>query len=494
MSSFDRVLLAGGVLLVLLLLGPVLAIPLHIPINYNEGWNAGFDTRAMHPAAGPLYPGPGSFVFNNYPPLGFYLVGLAGLVFQDMIVGGRVVALVSWLACAGLLGLCVRRLGGTGRAACAAALLLLLSTATFYRSYVAMDDPQWLAHAMMLASLALLLREGVPRRPEPDRWPPARLILAALLMVAGGFVKHNLVALPVAVTLWLAWLDRRLAVAWMLSAAAGACAGLGLTGALFGVAAFDDILRHPRMYHANRLTQAIGGLAPLIPMAITVAVLLRRRVAGAGAVLVALFAGVSLLTGIVQRLGDGVNYNAHFETMIAVCLGFGLVLGPLSRCPLRIRRRSFGPATLLVFATSPVLGAMPWRMPSAWHDVTDRKARQAAWQPMIERLAASRGPAGCEMPSICIWAGKPFSVDIFNLTQSILSGQPGEPFRRMVDRQGFAMFEYDPGSTTHRNAIRSLGHDPVIGPFGGIYAPVATGPHGVILLAPSRPPTAATAP
>ncbi|WP_428377242.1 hypothetical protein [Lichenicoccus sp.] len=494
MNAFDRVLLAGSVLLVLLLLGPVLTIPLHIPINYNEGWNAGFDTRAMQPSAGPLYPGSDSFVFNNYPPLGFYIVGVAGLVFRDMIVGGRVVALAALFCCAGLLGLCVRQLGGTGRAACAAGLLLLLSTATFYRSYVAMDDPQWLAHAMMLGSLALLLRTGVPRRPEPGGPPPGRMILAALLMVAGGFVKHNLVALPVAVTLWLAWLDRRLAIVWIAAAAAGACAGLGLTGALFGSAAYSDILHHPRVFHAYRLTRAIGGLAPLLPMAIA-ALALRRRVAGDGAVLVGLFAGVSLLTGIVQRMGEGVNYNAHFETMIAVCLGFGLVLAPLSRSPLPIRRRSIGPAALLVFAALPVVGALPWRLPAAWHEIADRKARQAAWQPMIERLAASRGPAGCEMPSVCIWAGKPFSVDIFNLTQSILSGRSAEPFRRMVARRGYAMFEYDPGSATHRNAIRSLGHDPVIGPFAGIYAPVATGPNGAILLAPiDRPLPAAAAP
>ena len=483
-NSFDRVLLAGAVLLVLLLLGPVLTIPLHIPINYNEGWNAGFDMRAMQASAGPLYPGPGSFVFNNYPPLGFYLVGGAGLVCKDMIVGGRLVALVSLFCCAGLLGLCVRRLGGGGRAACAAALLLLLTTATFYRSYVAMDDPQWLAHAMMLGSLALLLRAGVPR--WPDSGAPVRIVLAALLMTAGGFVKHNLVALPAAVTVWLAVLDRRLALAWIITAAAGAGAGLGLTGILFGQTAYTDILHHARVVHAWRLTRAIGGLAPLIPMALAAALLLRRRAAGDAAMLVALLAGLSLVTGIVERMGDGVNYNAHFETMIAVCLGFGLVLAPPCRFPLRIRGRSIGSATVLAFALLPVIGALPWHLPAAWHDVADRRARQAAWQPIIQRLAASHGPAGCEMPSICIWAGKPFSVDIFNLTQSILSGQSEEPFRRMVAGRGYAMFEYNPASNTHRDAVRRLGHDPVIGPFAGLYTTVASGPDGAILVAPTR--------
>jgi hypothetical protein len=34
-----------------LLVGLVLTAPLHIPLNYNEAWNAGVDTRAVTPAA-----------------------------------------------------------------------------------------------------------------------------------------------------------------------------------------------------------------------------------------------------------------------------------------------------------------------------------------------------------------------------------------------------------------------------------------------------------
>ncbi|MGI4746274.1 MAG: hypothetical protein ACRYGI_13035 [Janthinobacterium lividum] len=75
-----------------LLLGPILTIPLHIPLKYNEGWNAYFDSRAVHMQAGPLYPRTDSLVFNNYPPLSFYPVGTFGrLVVGDAIVAGRIV-------------------------------------------------------------------------------------------------------------------------------------------------------------------------------------------------------------------------------------------------------------------------------------------------------------------------------------------------------------------------------------------------------------------
>lgn len=196
-AAFDRLLLAGAALLAFLLLGPVLAIPLHVPLNYNEGWNAYFDMRAVMPGTGPLYPPAGSFVFNNYPPLSFYLVGAFGrFVVGDMIVAGRVVSLLSLLAAGVVLGVCVRRLGGSPRASMAASVLLLLYACSFYRDYVAMDDPQWLAHALMLAGLAALLRSR-----SVHRLPAADVIAAALLMLGGGFVKYSLVGLPLAVTL-----------------------------------------------------------------------------------------------------------------------------------------------------------------------------------------------------------------------------------------------------------------------------------------------------
>ena len=472
-KAFDRLLLGGILLVGLLLVAPVLAIPLRIPTSYNEGWNAAFDLRAIHPSAGPLYPGPGSFVFDNYPPLGFYLLGAAGWLAGNMIAAGRTLALAALLGCGGLIGLCVRRLGGSAQAAMAAGLLFLLVNATYYQSYVAMDDPQWLAHFLMLAGLAVLLRAGTARIPLPA------IILAALLMTAGGFVKHNLVALPLAATLWLLRHDRPRAFAWIATASLAAGLGLAAIDARFGPVAFDDILHHARILDASRLTLAIGALAPLLPMALAVLLLLRR-----GATLVALFGGLALATGILQRLGDGVNYNAHFETLIAACLGFGLVLDPLARAPLRPGRFAIGPASLLVFAALPMLCAMPIHLPAAWRAVAGRARLQAAWQPVIARLAAAPGPVGCEMPSLCFWAGKPFSVDIFNLTQSLLAGRSEASFQAMVRRRGFALFEYSPASSTHANAIRRLGHDPVMAPFAEGYRPLATGPGGVVLLAP----------
>lgn len=480
-SPFDWLLLAGTLVLVFLLLGPVVTIPLHIPVNYNEGWDAYFAQRAVTPGTGPLYPPPGSLVFNNYPPLSFYLVGAFGrFVVGDMIVAGRIISLLSLLASGVLLGICVRRLGGSLRGAVAASLLLLLYASSVYREYVAVNDPQWLAHALMLGGLAVLLRSR-----DVTKLPSRDVILAALLMLAGGFVKHNLVAMPVAVTIWLAWLNRRAALTWVFAATVGLCAGLAVTDAVDGHAAFADILQHRRVFLARRMTKAIGRLLPLVPMAIMAATVLARAPRRHPALLLlVLFASIATVVGVVQRMGEGVYYNAHFETLIALCLAAGLALSQDFSTGRHLRGRTPGPAVLASIAAIPFIVTMPWHLAQAWHDLHDANAREASWRPVIERIAAAPGPAGCEMLSLCYWAGKPYQVDMFNFTQSVLVGGNIDRFRSMVEQRRFAIFEYTPGSFIHEDAIRQRGRDPVMDCFNGLYKPTLSGPLGSRLLIP----------
>ena len=498
LTAFDAFLAAGAAVLVFQLLGPALTIPLHVPLNYNEGWNAIFDTRAVHPAAGPLYPPPDSFVFNNYPPLGFYIVGALGLALGDMIEAGRTVALVCLLATGVLTGLCVVYLGGHRRPALAAALLIPLVVCCYFRKYVAVDDPQWLAQALMLSGLSVLLRH---RATEPLRTvghPAAGVVAAALLMIAGGMVKHNLVALPIATTLWLICLDRRAAATWVTASLLFAAIGVGAIAVAHGNAA-ADILHHRRVFRPGLMKYSVEALAPLLPMTIVAGVLLRlassRDVEGrAGALFVALFGGTALVTGVVQRMGEGVYYNAHFETVIAACLGFGLALSPLFE-PASMRRRPLAPAALTCLAAVPLICAWPIHLPQDWADIRDRSARAAAWQPLIARIASTDGPAGCVMISLCWWAGKPSEVDMFNLTQAAeVAGAAPPAFRAAVARRRFAIFEDDPTSFTHRDAINRLGYDPIMSLIARSYAPIFAGPASTVLLSPRAPREAGVAP
>ncbi len=476
-------LLGVAVLVALLLLEPLLRLPLHLPLNYNEGWNAYFDSRATGLDAGPLYPSDG-LVFNNYPPLSFYLVGALGRYgVGDMILAGRIVATASLLASAALAGLCVRRLGGGTRESLVASGLLLLFSATFFRKYVAMDDPQWLAHALMLGGLAVLLRHQ-----SQGRFPPGRVVAAALLVAAGGFVKHSLVGLPLAVTLWLALVQPRAAATWLAAAVGWVAAGLLATALLHGPEAFASVLGHRRVFQTGRLAHALGGLAQFLPL-LGVAALAwrtRRRPADPPMLFVMLFVAISLPTGIVQRLGEGVNVNAYFETLAALCLAAGLAVSRASAAGPARRGRAPGPTGLAVLAALPALVLAPWTLARSWDQADGNLARARSWEPMVARLRAAPRLAGCEMPSLCFWAGKPFVVDQFNLAQSVATGASIARFDALARTHAFGAFEY--GRDAYLRAITPGPHarDPLLMDLlARGYAATETGPGGAVLLEPS---------
>src|SRR5215475_10109628 len=100
---------------ILAFIWPVYRAFLNIEIVNNEGWNAYFEAAAMGKM--PLYPSADQLITNNYPPLSFYIVGLAGRLVGDPVLAGRLLSLISVIAIATAVGLSVRRLGGTHVAA-----------------------------------------------------------------------------------------------------------------------------------------------------------------------------------------------------------------------------------------------------------------------------------------------------------------------------------------------------------------------------------------
>lgn len=479
----DVLLLIGALLAAFLLLGPVLTIPLHIPLNYNEGWNAYFARRAVGLDPAPLYPEAGSLVFNNYPPLSFYIIGIVGRALGDMIVAGRMIAMLSLLLSAALVGWCVRLLGGTKRGGLVAAIMLLLYAGTYFHDYVAMNDPQWLAHALMLASLAVLLRKRASLR-----FTPTNLVVAALLMTAGGFVKHNLVALPLAITIWLLLVRPLAAGLWLAAASVWVSTGLLFTDLLHGSAAFSDVLAHRRLIRADRAPKALQRLVPLLPMMlVAIFATPRRDDVDRPMLLVGLFLALSIPIGALQRLGEGVNYNAYFEALIALCLATGLAVSAARPWPLS--GRTIWPSGLILLASIPLLLTMPKNLHRGSRDIADRFARAEAWRPLITRLAASPGEAGCEGLPLCYWAGKPFAIDMFNLDQSILTGGSSAHLDAMLRTGALRTFEYSAQSFARSHSLQTLAGDPILSKLLELgYAPSRQWAEGSILLtAPAFP-------
>ena len=141
------------------LLRIALSVPLHLSLNYNEGWNAYHAAEVMRGAT--LYPAAPRFFFNNYPPLSFYALAGSSHVFGDSIVAGRWISLAAFLVWTALLQPVSGVLGCRSDEARFAALIFAANMLVF-TDYVGINDPELLGHAV--GGLGLLTVSGVRER------------------------------------------------------------------------------------------------------------------------------------------------------------------------------------------------------------------------------------------------------------------------------------------------------------------------------------------
>jgi hypothetical protein len=383
---------------------------LKIPINYNEGWNA-YQVSAVL-AGEPLYFPPAALLTNNYPPLSFYLLAPLTSLLGDAVFAGR---LVAWLAFAAVVALIVaipyRRnrdllaalFGGAIFAAC-----LVIN----YDIYIGMNDPQMLAHAIMLLGLFVALRPG-----------DGKAAAAGVLMAAGLLVKQNIVALPLALALWLARHDRRAAMRFV--AAGVLTGGVGLAGGLLAFGPeFLTSLSAPRQYLPVRAWRhAVEWVSPL-QLPILLAVL--------GAVIdrecryTMLFAGYLLIALVLACLlagGAGVNFNLMFEVVIAFSLAAGQLIARLPRHG-KLRRWAIGGYAFAALLNAGLVGTKDELLLRPW--IAAQHAREAATAETVRLLAGRPGPVLCETPTLCYWAHKPLELDSFNFGQGVIAGSKDE--------------------------------------------------------------------
>lgn len=406
----------------------VLAVlPVHLPLDPNEGWNA-YHTAALLSGHG-LYPDRTAYLVNNYPPLSFYVVGAVSLMAGDAIVAGRIVSLLAFTAIAAMLTVIARTMGASRPVAFLPALwfaaMLLLSS-----DYVGMDDPQMLAHAVSLAGLVVLLKKPAWRFTAPA---------AAALFVAGFFVKHNVVALPLAATLWLFFQDRRKGLQMAAWGAGLAVAGLIAFRLAYGISLFS-VVATARQYSADALVNAFRGWLYWVGFpAMALYALAQWRLRDPAVRLIALYALIATAIGSYFLGGAGVDPNVLFEADIALALGTALAVQRL--------KGFWAPLAAAVLAA-----------PLLWSAATNTEWQQANLSASIRHeeiattradiafLAAQKGPALCEMLSFCYWAGKPPAVDMFNIGQAFDTGarSDGEIVRK-VEQKYYAAIQFDPG-------------------------------------------------
>lgn len=379
-----------------------LAIPAHVPLDPNEGWMAAHVLRLM--AGGPLYPPPTSLMVNNYPPLSFYLIAAVTRLTGDAVVAGRILAFASFLIVCGGIIAAARRMGAsmTGAALGAlffAALLLIAS------DYVGIADPQLPGHAVQMAALLLMLR--------------GRIVTAALLFAASLFLKHNLLALPLACSLWLVARDARTGLRFIVAGLLAAGGGLVAFQMTYGISLWSQ-LASPRLSSlANAetaLTHLWWVLIPLLALP-----LLRGPCRG----FLLTYTTLALLLGLVFSMGDGVDANAFFDLGLALSLALAMA-----------------PQGLTALAPLPLLAFLPLHWDGNNSPFSRDFANQSAGD--IAFLHAHPGPALCSQLSLCQWAGKPAQVDVFNIGEAFQTGARDPAIlTRQIAARHFAVIQLD---------------------------------------------------
>ena len=387
----------------------VLAIPVLSPLDPNEGWNAAHALALL--AGHNLYPPPQSLMVNNYPPLSFYLAAALTRLTGDAIVAGRVLSLISFLGICASLALILRQMALSAHAQWVA-VLFLAATLLIASDYVGMDDPQLLGHAVQILGLLLVLR--------------GQSLAGGAVFAASLFVKHNLLALPLASALWLWRQDRSAGMRFAASGVGLSLLGLVLFRLLYGIS-LVSALSSPRLVSLANTEAAISHLWwAALPLGMLVLLQDRRKDFSL------IYAAAALAVGVIFSAGDGVDVNVFFDLALACALTLGLAA-----------ETSNARAALCALP-------LPLFLIASFHDndffftrdFRNQSARDVAF------LKSRPGPALCDQLSLCLWAGKGAAVDVFNAGEQIKTGaRDPSGLAQMIASHRFAVLQLqDPGT------------------------------------------------
>lgn len=406
---------------------PCLRVGAEFEIDYNEGWNAFLQGLAM--AGISPYGGAGPLFFNNYPPLSFYLIGLVGLGVGDPVLAGRLLSVVAVAVITASTAVVVRANGGSRTDATLAAATCAAMFGAFATDYVGVDDPQLLAQGFLCVGFALYVG---------GRVTPARMAAVAVLFAVGLLTKHNVLALPLVVSVHALW-RAPAAGRWTFLAVGLALVAVATATILhlFGADVFHRLLA-PRIYDGTRgfllIMEVLGRIQA--PLAVAGLFLLRgRRTAITG--MIAAYLMVSLMLGIGFAGGAGVDINIFFDTMIAAAMGTGLAATALRNLPGLPR---MAPVMLAVLANAGVLLLTPQVLGRIAVDALgEYREREDLFRDDVAYLRGIPGPAVCESMLLCVRAGKAISVDPYNVLQASLTGRlPPHHLEDLLARHAFA--------------------------------------------------------
>ncbi len=472
-ADFSRRLAPWLALLAAALVLPrVLLIGEPFHFNYNEGWN--LYRAALVQAGGQLYGAPPELWVVNYPPLSFHAVAWLGRVVGDLSLAGRLLSLAGLAGTCVFAGACVARVTGSSAAALCAGLLPAVWIGLYQANRIAMNDPQLLATAIMMAGMWCHLRAG------GRGW----VIASAVAVTVALFTKHNLFDLPLAILVHLAWSRRwRDLALWV---AAGALAGgllLAASAALDG----PNLMAHllvARAYLPLKGLRMTGGFVLYFAGALALAALWGRRHLSAtprGFLLLAL--AFSFAIGALLAPGGGVDRNSFFDAIVALAMVTGAALAD-ARQWFRWRH----PAAVAILVLAPLLPGIGKVAERLWQGVglmREAPVRRAEFDAGRRILAAARAPALCENMQICFAAGQPLDYDPFYLDDRMRRGRlDAGPITALLDARhwGAVVLDIAPDAPLVRGTARERFTAPVVDAILAAYRPALSTASFAILL------------
>ncbi len=425
---YRLVVIAIAVLGIALLAYPLARSFALVDINYNEGWNGYFQLRAAHGAK--LYSGYSPYVFNNYPPLSFYLVGGLGELFGDPVIAGRLVSIAALCICAAAIFQAVRTATGEWLEALAASAIVMVAFTTTYIEYTGMNDPQLLGMAFAICAFTMHLNG---HRSIPRTMAIAGLIGTSLL------IKHNLLAIPAVISIdVLIRGTNRQRLAYFATGLA-----IGLAGALWlhfseGPAAFHQILAS-RGWSAIRAATMSAELFIRHQGLLLVGTVGAFLIADRTARLVLGYIAVSLVIGTYFTGGAGTAANMFYDLIFALALGSGLVLA-------RARAADTPPivlaAIMIACCFAPLVKAPLVLGITATKLTGGLAADERAFAEDVAFVRQAQGEVLCESHMLCLRAGRPMDVELFNSIQAMNVGAlPPDALAKRLQRREFALVQ-----------------------------------------------------
>ncbi len=420
-----------GIIAAIVFAQRIIQLPIRISLNYNEGWNAYHAAHAFGPET--LYPSLSASFSNNYPPASFYIVGGLGQIIGDNIIAGRIISLLSLGAIALGIAWIITNRSKQITLGVFTGLFFLVTFGNYFSKYVAINDPQMLAHAIQMGALVWIMKQSAEEKTIVSITGPSLLVGASLL------VKHNLLALPAAIALWLFIYKRRSAFVFAAIVTAVIVVSFAFFHLIYGPNFLIGLLKAPRTYtllgglvRINRWLAPQGWLVGLGLMVVA------RQWRNRDVQLIGLFAGFSVCLGLAIAGGAGINYNAIFDLTISLCLLSGWALMSLdsgllnrvntgvstqSRTTWRLSEQQLAGITALSLI---FLLLLPTKLQTLITIESTTPALTAQATEDIALIAKTEGAIVCEELAMCYFAGKPIALDLFNFGQKLRTGVVSE--------------------------------------------------------------------